>query len=138
MVFLIYKYRIKLKINLKTPKGGRRIAKLYDSENGVIDSSFEQMLSKKNLNQTNLSNLAFDHIIDSATLLDKNEHLEFFIYSLNLFDVCKQLKIQTAQFLKTNRSNLEKLHPLDDGDIVSFDRGVYTHHGLLTGYLTLL
>ena len=109
---------------------------MYDSENGVIGSSFLR-LSKTNLDRSSLSNLEFDHIIDIATFQDKNEQLEFFIYRLNLFERCKLFKIKTEDFIKTNRSNLEQIHKLDDGDIVSFDRGVYTHHGLLTGYLKL-
>ena len=117
-------------MNWKTPKGGQQMAKLYDSENGVIVSSF-QMLSKTNLNQTGLQNLAFDKIIDVETLLDEKEHLEFFIYRLNLFEV-DNLK----EFIETNKSNLEQLHALDEGDIISFQRNLYTHHAILTGYFT--
>ena len=110
------------------------MAKLYDSTNGVINSSF-RTLSNINSDRWSLSNLAFDQIIDVAALLDENEHFEFFIYRLNLFEVDS-----IKEFIKTNQSNLEKLHTFDDGDIVGFQRSFskilsYTHHALLTGYL---
>ena len=30
-------------------------------------------------------------------------------------------------------NNLKTISTLDDGDAISFDRGFYSHHGLITG-----
>ena len=92
------------------------------------------MLGVKNLNKQTLSHLMSCELIDIASL--DNENLEFFIYRINLFKMCDKLKIRTFDFISTNRFNLEQLLTMEDGDIVSFNRGIYTHHALLTGYLT--
>lgn len=116
--------------------GNQRLAVLYNGQTQSLDSNnFEQLLSEKHLVKTDFLRLKFSTFVEFDSFRDhsRRQRFEFFVYkSLNLFTTCVLQKIKTADFVSVLRVNLDRMRHFDEGDIISFERGFYSHHALLT------
>ncbi len=115
--------------------GNEKLALLYDGSttSGIIKSNFKPLSGEKNLVKTDFLKLKFDFLVELSEFRPNECHYEFFVYKMNLFQTSKEFKLNTLDLVKTLQINMERLHELQEGDIVSFERGLYSHHGLLTG-----
>lgn len=106
---------------------------LFEKGKGVNQQNFDKLIRILNLTPEKLKNDL--DVKESATKLDVFlvENLSFDIYLLNIFDICQKEKIKPRNFIETLKYNLNQCETLDEGDIVAFDRTIYSHHAIVTG-----
>lgn len=110
-------------------KGNERLLILYEKGKSVNREIFVKLASITNLNK---HKLITDPAIDAlSTHFDElPTELLFDIYQMNVFEI-KQCSLRTL--FDVLKHNLSQIETLEDGDIIKFERGLYSHHGLLTG-----
>jgi hypothetical protein len=109
--------------------GNQKLAVLYDGSltDGIVESNFKPLLK-----------INFDFLLDFDKFKYKQNEYEFFMYRINLFDTSLDYNLNTFDLVKTMQVNFRRLHNFDECDVVSFHRGAYSHHGLLTGFIYYL
>jgi hypothetical protein len=117
--------------------GNQKLAILYDGSltDGIVESNFKPLLETKNLSKTDFIKIDFNFLLDFDKFKYKQNGYEFFMYRINLFDTSKEFNLNTIDLVKTMQVNFKRLHNFDECDVISFHRGTYSHHGLLTGLI---
>jgi hypothetical protein len=121
--------------------GGGNILILFEKGTGVFHGAFKALeklfsIDKKSL-QTLNSDLLMEMNADKFQEATWND-LEFFLYNVNMIDICKETKVKPAEFLKNLKFSFSQMDHLVEGDIISFERGLYHHHAVLTGFYFFL
>ncbi|CAF0828003.1 unnamed protein product [Brachionus calyciflorus] len=106
---------------------------LYDETKGINNLAFNDLLKigsklkKESLKNLVLSNGNLKRIYEFG-----NDEFEFACYKFNLIDICLEKGLVLKSLLADLEFNLNQIHALEEGDAVSFERGFYSHHAILT------
>jgi hypothetical protein len=115
-------------------KGNDSLLVLYEKGKGINEQNFAKLIRiVDNLTAEKLKN-DLDvkaSAIKLNTLLSENACFD--IYSLNIFEMCLKEKIKPKELIETLKKNLKQCESLEEGDIVAFQRGLYSHHAIITG-----
>lgn len=106
---------------------------LFEKGKSVDRVNFDRLLGIKNLTRETMKQSV--QLKERAIRLENliNEDVNFDIYKLNMFDLSSREKITAIDLVKVLQFNLSQLEHFEEADIISFHRGLYSHHALLTG-----
>ena len=108
---------------------------MYKSNYGIIYDSFKKLRLIENLNKHQIFLIDIKQFLFLKDCDESYRNMNFNIYKLNLFDLAKESNLKISEVLEINLQNLKIILNLDDGDIISFSRGFYSHHAIVTGIL---
>lgn len=110
-------------------KGHGKLLVLYEKGKGINSELFDKLMSIKSLTKEVL--MRESNLIEGATKLENLEkELIFDLYILNILNI---KECQPNELIKILRFNLNQIETLEEGDIIKFERGLYSHQALLTG-----
>ena len=61
----------------------------------------------------------------------------FVCYDFNIIDISNAQNMDTKNLVRILKSNLSEIHKLKEGDVITFDRNLYSHHAILAGNLKI-
>lgn len=107
---------------------------MYEKERGIDKPLFDKLASIKNISRDTLKNenTFNEKAIDFGELANADD-LEFDLYRMNVFEICQRESIKPNGLFEVLKFNLSQIDNLEEGDIVRFERGWYSHHALVTG-----
>jgi HRAS-like suppressor 3 len=120
-----------------------QLAILFTKSNSTFEiysKNFSELLSKKHLSKDDF--LSEKKSLSETIRLDifyadPHQH-SFYVYDLHLFDTSRVCNLNTIDLLQVVQHNLQVIGSMDEGDIVSFERGLYSHHALFTDKLRMM
>jgi hypothetical protein len=120
--------------------GGGNILLMFEKGKGVIQEAFDKLEHLHSIDKTSLqalnSNLLMKMDVETFQEATWND-IEFFLYNVNIIEMCKKNKVKPTDFLKNLKFSFSQIEHFVEGDVVSFERGLYHHHAVLTGLLKL-
>lgn len=93
--------------------------------------NFETLRKASNLTRQSLLSLELTDVYDLKDEIEEKCKMGYFIHSINLFETSKNNRNMT-EFLENMQHNLTFMNTFENGDIIKFERGLYSHHAVLT------
>jgi len=97
----------------------------------VNTKNFDILRKASNLTRQSLASLEFSDVYDLKDQIEEKCKMGYFMHSINLFETSKKNR-NMAEFLENMQHNLSFMNTFEKGDIIKFERGLYTHHAVLT------
>ena len=102
---------------------------LYEKNRGINKELFDRLTAIKVLTKDTFMKDSI--LLEKSTKLDDLENdLKFDIYRMNIFAIPE---CQPTALVPVLKFNLSQIETLEEGDIIRFERKMYSHQALLTG-----
>jgi hypothetical protein len=103
----------------------------------VNSKNFQTLRKATNLTRESLRTLKLTDVHNLKDEIEEKCKRNYFIHTINLFETSKNNN-NMIEFLENMQHNLAFMNIFEKGDIVKFERTLYSHHAVLTDDHTMV